>query len=223
MADAKDNHREKFIIDDDYLEEDVSGLDSQPYHDHASTVFKNKPFIPFVIGGLGLVVLIIVVTRLFATPQNTVDAEYIQSLESKINKLENQLITRTDLDQALERIDRQESQLNLVKKQLNRFESAVMTQIDQITKEIGGLHRNNKRRPVASAPKPTKSAKKQRIEPSTSKSTTKIHVVQSGDTLYRIGRRYGLTVNQLRSYNELAANTTIYPGQRLKLGPKVKQ
>ncbi len=220
MAPPREDNRDNFVMDERYPEEDVSGLDAQPYHENASAVFRNKPFIPFIVGSLGLVVLIIVVTRLFATPQNTVDADYIQSLESKIRQLENQLLTRPALNQALKRIDRQESELNLVKKQLSRFESAVTTQIDQIIKEIGVLHQNNARPSAALAPKPKKSAKKQRIESPTSKSTTKIHVVQSGDTLYRIGRRYGLTIDQLRSYNGLAAKTTIYPGQKLKLVPK---
>lgn len=222
MVESKDDNREKFTIDETYLEEEISGLHAQPYDENASAVFRKKPFIPFVIGGLGLVILIVVITRLLATPQNTVDPDYVRSLETKISELESQLLKRAALDQTLKRFDRQESELNLVEKKLSRFESTVTTQIDQIIKEIGVLRQNIKRRPATSAPKPTKTAKKQRIESPTSKSTTKIHVVQSGDTLYGLSRRYGLTVNQLRSYNNLAANAAIYPGQKLKLGPGLK-
>jgi LysM repeat protein len=41
-----------------------------------------------------------------------------------------------------------------------------------------------------------------------------IHIVQRGDTLYSIARRYGVTVQALRSYNNLRSDT-IYIGQRL--------
>lgn len=41
-----------------------------------------------------------------------------------------------------------------------------------------------------------------------------IHIVQRGDTLYSIARRYGVTVQALMAYNSLTS-TTIYVGQRL--------
>jgi hypothetical protein len=44
------------------------------------------------------------------------------------------------------------------------------------------------------------------------------HVVRKGETLWEIGRRYGLTVDELRRRNGLARETPIQPGQRLKLG-----
>jgi membrane-bound lytic murein transglycosylase D len=42
------------------------------------------------------------------------------------------------------------------------------------------------------------------------------HVVQKGDTLYGIARRYGTTITNIRAMNNLRSNT-IYPGQRLQL------
>lgn len=44
-----------------------------------------------------------------------------------------------------------------------------------------------------------------------------VHVVQPGETLYRIARRYGLTVDELARYNRLADPTRIITGQRLRL------
>jgi uncharacterized protein (TIGR00159 family) len=46
------------------------------------------------------------------------------------------------------------------------------------------------------------------------------HLVRSGDTLWGIGRRYGLTVEELRRLNELKPGAAIYPDQKLSLGPK---
>ena len=47
----------------------------------------------------------------------------------------------------------------------------------------------------------------------------KIHKIRSGDSLSRISRQYGLSIEQLRNYNNLEPNATIYPGQELKLTP----
>jgi YbbR domain-containing protein len=49
---------------------------------------------------------------------------------------------------------------------------------------------------------------------------SRYHLVRSGDTLWGIGRRYGLTVEELRRLNELKPGTAIYPDQKLSLGPE---
>ncbi len=49
---------------------------------------------------------------------------------------------------------------------------------------------------------------------------SRYHLVRSGDTLWGIGRRYGLTVEELRRLNQLEPGTAIYPDQKLSLGTK---
>lgn len=44
------------------------------------------------------------------------------------------------------------------------------------------------------------------------------HTVRSGETLWGISRRYGLTVEELRNLNNLSPKVTIYPDQKLLLG-----
>jgi membrane-bound lytic murein transglycosylase D len=48
-------------------------------------------------------------------------------------------------------------------------------------------------------------------------SSAEYHTVSAGETLYRISKNYGLTVDQIRSLNGLSDNT-ISVGQRLKVG-----
>lgn len=43
------------------------------------------------------------------------------------------------------------------------------------------------------------------------------HVVRPGDTLYKIARDYGVSVDELLRWNHLSQGQTIYPGQRLRL------
>ncbi|SFE83434.1 3D domain-containing protein [Alteribacillus iranensis] len=51
------------------------------------------------------------------------------------------------------------------------------------------------------------------------KSSTSSYKVKSGDTLYRIAVNHGISVGQLKSWNNLSSNT-IYPGQSLKVTGK---
>lgn len=42
-----------------------------------------------------------------------------------------------------------------------------------------------------------------------------IYTVKSGDTIYRIAKKYGTYVNNLTQFNYLTPPFTIYPGQQL--------
>jgi LysM repeat protein len=42
--------------------------------------------------------------------------------------------------------------------------------------------------------------------------------VRSGETLWGISRRYGLTVEELRNLNNLSPGVAIYPDQKLLVG-----
>lgn len=47
-----------------------------------------------------------------------------------------------------------------------------------------------------------------------------IYIVQRGDNLFRIALRYGLTVNELASYNNITDPTRIDVGQQLRIPPR---
>jgi LysM repeat protein len=49
------------------------------------------------------------------------------------------------------------------------------------------------------------------------------HEVVAGETLYGIGRRYGLTVDELRRLNNLEPEATIYPKQKILISPAGNQ
>jgi LysM repeat protein len=48
----------------------------------------------------------------------------------------------------------------------------------------------------------------------------RIHVVQRGENLYRIGLQYGFTVEELASYNNIADPTRIDVGQQIRIPPR---
>ena len=223
MVDPKEANREDFIINEHHAAEEVADLDQEEFYERSSEVLRKKPNLPFIIGGLGLVVLVVMFVIILSRPKNIVDQEYLESLEARMQQLEKKLATIGIMDQTIERLGKQEQNLDRLNKKTDRFESTVTTQIDQIIKELGALHQKISQIRAAAAPQPKTSVKKQPDSSRKTKSTAKFHQVQPGETLYRISRRYGLSVVQLRSYNDLSPNTAIYPGQKLKLNPKPNQ
>lgn len=64
-------------------------------------------------------------------------------------------------------------------------------------------------------PEPTSEAAEQ--PPATEE---QVHIVQPGDNLYRLGLRYGFTIEQLATYNNLANPNDLEVGQRILIPPE---
>ena len=107
MVDPKDGNREDFIINEHYAAEEAADLDREEYYERSSEIFRKKSIIPFVIGGLGLVVLVVMLVIVLSRPKNLVDQEYLQSLETRMQQLEKKLATIGVMDQTIEQLGRQ--------------------------------------------------------------------------------------------------------------------
>lgn len=55
--------------------------------------------------------------------------------------------------------------------------------------------------------------------PNPQQPTNGVHIVQAGETLFSIARRYGTSVPAMQAYNGLGNANLIYVGQRLKIPP----
>jgi LysM repeat protein len=55
------------------------------------------------------------------------------------------------------------------------------------------------------------------VPPAPEPGEEQIHVVQAGETLFRIALRYGFTVEELASYNDIADPTRIDIGQQIRI------
>jgi membrane-bound lytic murein transglycosylase D len=52
------------------------------------------------------------------------------------------------------------------------------------------------------------------------RAATSLHTVRSGDTLWGISRRYGMSVNELARANGISTKSTLRPGQKLAVRPQ---
>ena len=207
MVDQKFENHDNFVINDKYDDEDIQELNREDYYDDHSGIFRNKYLNPFTIGGVSLVVIVILLVIFLSGPEDAVDSRQLQSLEKKILQLEKKLASMDAMNQAVDRLGELEQQLNLISERYDRFNGTVTTQIDQIIKELGLLHQKKSSQPL----QPAKTDQKQTI--------SKFHQVRAKETLWSISRHYGLTLDQLRSYNNIGPKAAILPGQKLKLTP----
>ena len=207
MVDQKFESHDNFVINDKYDDQDIQELNREDYYDDHSGIFRNKYLNPFTIGGVSIVVIVVLLVILFSGSEDAVDSRQLQSLEVKIQQLEKKLASMGAMNQAFDRLDDLEKKLSLINEQYERFNGSVTTQIDQIIKELGLLHQKKS----SQALQPVKTAQKQTI--------SKFHQVRAKETLWSISRQYGLTLDQLRSYNNIGPKATILPGQKLKLTP----
>ena len=207
MVDPKFENHDNFVINDKYDDEDIQELNREDYYDDHSGIFRNKYLNPFTIGGVGLVAIVVLLVILLSGPEDAVDSRQLQTLEVKIQQLEKRLASMGAMNQAFDRLGELEQKLSLISERYDRFNGTVTTQIDQIIKELGLLHQKKS----SQALQPVKTDQKQTI--------SKFHQVRAKETLWSISRQYGLTLDQLRSYNNIGPKATIQPGQRIKLTP----
>jgi len=114
----------------------------------------------------------------------------------------------------------EQNQVVLIEEKLDRLEAEftslkiyIASKLDQAIKEME-RDRNTRTTQNSSSVKPPSPPQEEQkdVKP-------KVHKVLAGESLARICRYHGLTVKQLRDYNNLDSDSIIHPGQELKLTP----
>lgn len=207
----KETDDKDFVMSNNYEDEKPLHDDENEAYEPYDETYAKPSSLPLILTGVGILVLIILSIMVLSKAQDLAEKEHVLALESKLDELARKL---GDLEQT----DRQagetpENQFNLLNDRMAKLETSITTKIDQMITELEVLKSPaaSKQTPKTEPPQPAKQKQKE------IKST--VHKVQAGETLYRISRRYGLTIDQLRKYNKLTPDTKIYPGQELKLTP----
>lgn len=149
-----------------------------------------------IITGVGVLILIIVFVVFFKAHRKTVTVD-LNTVKLSLKMLEGRL---THLEKQVPQFEESMSKLEQPEPLLTRRLDELSQKIDQLEKRIAPA--TTETEPPAGVPKAL------------------YHEVRSGETLYRIGKKYGLSVDQLRRLNNIDPNQTIKPGQKLLVSTK---
>jgi len=158
---------------------------------------SGKSRLSFLIGVVifGLVVLVAVVFH----RSSNIDTGYkLKSLERRIKRLEERLYTLGSIEANLEQVKEKSKQFNLFR--------------DTIKKPKTPPQSTTTEKPITPPESTTAQTAKEQIE-------AVYHEVLPGETLYGIGLRYGIAVDELLRLNDLEPGATIYPRQKILISP----
>lgn len=175
--------------------------------------------------GVGLVLLAMLIVWFWEKPLTEGPEKRLQLLEKRIENLESQVVRLNELNEKWIVLENQNQKLQTALERIERMETSINRRIDELRSDVNALGKTasatasgssapprsqESSQPAAASPKTTSS------QPAAPEEASKTHTVQAGDTLYSISRQYGVTVAQLRDWNDLPDNT-IGVGQKLRI------
>jgi anti-anti-sigma factor len=158
--------------------------------------------VPFILLGAGFLALFVVAVFLINRVPIKATGVDLAPLQSKLDLLETRLV----------RLEEHYKDFSQVQMNIAGLKNSLSGRMDQLSVELDKLKmdlKQTKEKTVASIPS-------KRREPQTT--VVRYHKVRYGESLYRISRRYGISISELCRLNNLDPKKHIYPGQRLKLG-----
>jgi len=167
-----------------------------------------------LLGGAGILILIVLIA-LFSGGDNKLSTGDLSSIQVKLDQLENRLTHLEGMEVRIASLERQEK--GLPQSMADRSGKSLTQRLDKLTQKVDQLEKR-----TASAPGKTEAPypiQRRSFPPDKGR----YHEVRSGETLYRISRQYGISVDELCRLNNLTPEQAIHPGQKLLVAPESNQ
>ena len=200
------------VSENDAYDEEYSPWKKKETGNFGSNLFKRTDGVPLSRYGIGFLILIILLFLLFARSRISSVESNIQAVENRLAKLEESIANYEAIDDRVEQIWEQAQTFEQFKERFDRSEASLMLRMDHMVKNIDSLkkqmNKSNARKATSSTATVSQKTAKKRL-----------HTVKQGETLYKIARQYGLTVEKVRRLNKMGDTAVIRPGQKLLVGP----
>jgi LysM repeat protein len=212
MGQLENDDDKDFVLSSSYQDRDALGSREDLYRGSDSNDSGKRAFKHIYIAIGGFLILIVLSVVIIARTYSLAEKVQLLALESRLEQLESRLGS-IEGEGGLSQTAGAGNQLILLTERLDQLEANMTARINSMANQLNTAPA----KPVAEATTRTEAAVP---APEPKKETkAKIHTVKQGETLYRISRRYNLSVEQLRQYNKLDSKASIYPGQRLNVTP----
>ncbi len=169
-----------------------------------------------ILGGAGILILIVLIA-LFSAGDNKLSTGDLSSIQIRLDQLDKRLTHLEGMEARIASLERQEKGWEQSVAEVDRSGKSLTQRLDKLTQKIDQLEKR-----VASAPAKTETPypiQKRPFPPDKGR----YHEVRSGETLYRISRQYGISVDELCRLNNLSPEQAIHPGQKLLVAPESNQ
>jgi len=222
--------------DEDYYPEDAySPWKKGNMESFMSNLSKSSGLLLVIVGaGVFILVALFVFLPMLRSPADT---KPITEMETKVKKMDAKLTEMEQNYQKVAQLALQEDKLDQVSARLDKLGASTTQRLDQMNREIEAIHKQSAPLKTDTTPKQpaaqikTEPAPKQPAAPKTEAgspskpaetpekktSTEKYHEVKPLETLYGLGKIYGLTVDELRRLNNMGPTDTVRTGQKLKV------
>ena len=212
MARSENGSDKDFVLSSDYQDQEVSESREDTYYGSDSGTSGGHAFKHIYVAIGGFMILIVLCVVLIARTYSLAEKAQLLALESRLEQLEGRLGSMAG-EGALSQTGGSGNQFILLTERLDQLEANMTARMNNMVKELNTA-------PPKTASQAVQKAETPKQLPAEKKETNaKMHTVKQGDTLYRISRRYNLSVDQLREYNKLGVKAAIYPGQQLQVAP----
>jgi LysM repeat protein len=222
--------------DEDYYPEDAySPWKKSNMEGFMSNLSKSSGLL-LVIVGAGVFILVALFVFL-PMLRNPTDTKPNTEIEAKLKKMETRLAEMEQNYQKVAQLALQEDKLDQVSARIDRLGASTTQRLDLMNREIETIHKqpaplktdSTPKQPTAQikpepAPKQPSAPKTEAVSPAKpvetpekKSSTEKYHEVKPKETLYGIGKTYGLTVDELRRLNNMGPTEMVRSGQKLKV------
>lgn len=211
--------------DEDYYPEDAySPWKKGNVEGFMSNLSKSSGLLLVIFGaGVFFLLAVFVFLPMLRSPGDT---KPITEVEEKLKKMETKLAEMEQNYQKVAQLALQEDKFEQVSARLDKLAASTTQRLDHVTREIETFRKQTV------APAKIDSVPKQTVAPKTEAAapvkpvetpekkvaTEKYHEVKPKETLYGIGRTYGVTVDELRRLNNMGPADMVRSGQSLKVG-----
>jgi LysM repeat protein len=209
---------------DNNIDNEMEGFEEQitnnmRYNLEEEDVPRRRSFLDFtsqrktlILGGIGVLLLIVFIALFFGGGE-TLSKKDLASFKARLDQLEDRITRFEGVEIRVASLEKKEKDLEQSMAEADRSKKLLTQQYTTLNQRLDSLQKAKTIIPakskalVAPQKKPSTLGKK------------RFHEVRTGDTLYRIANKYGISVKELCRLNNISQNKIIQPGQKLVVSP----
>ncbi len=183
-----------------------------------------------IFGGIGVVVLVLLAI-IFSSGKESVSEKQLQDILARLDVLESRLVGLENQESGRQQsLVRMQGDFSILTMRVDKLSREMKEQFTGVVekKESAPTAVKPAQQPATQQPKPAATQPattpppaqpkpQAAAQPKPAAAKPVLHEVSAGETLFRISRTYGVTVDEIRQLNKLGTDDIIYPGQVLTI------